>query len=100
MAGSPGSHRDAAIRHEEAAAKHDDAARFWGERGRRARADLHRDAAMHEREGASLERRWENAIAIDVDVRALDSYEFLNVNLLKIDVEGHGASAGRGRAGA
>jgi hypothetical protein len=56
-------HEDAAARHEKAAVTHERAAAFWNEHGNPARADLHRDAAVHEHAGAALERRWADLIA-------------------------------------
>jgi len=67
IAGSVRRHEEAAARHERAAATHDGAAAFWEERGDRARADLHRDAAAHERAGAALERRWAELIGGEDD---------------------------------
>jgi hypothetical protein len=63
MAGSLRHHEDAAARHDKAAVTHDRAAAFWQQEGNRALADLHRDAAVHERAGAALERRWADLIA-------------------------------------
>ena len=65
MADSVRRHREAADRHEQTAARHDDAAVFWVARHDAARADLHRDAAAHERGGAALERRWAALIAAE-----------------------------------
>src|SRR5687768_53990 len=62
MVGSVKRHRDAAARHEAAAATHEHSAQFWVAQGDDARAALHRDAAVHEREGAALERRWAELI--------------------------------------
>jgi hypothetical protein len=42
---------EAAARHEQAAVTHDDAGAFWETHGDREGADLHRDAAAHERAG-------------------------------------------------
>jgi hypothetical protein len=62
-AGDVHRHEQAAARHEHAALTHDRAAAFWEEQGNRARTDLHRDAAEHERAGAALERRWAEVVA-------------------------------------
>jgi hypothetical protein len=65
MAASAQRHRNAAARHEAAAATHEHAAQFWAAHGDDARAGLHRDAAVHEREGAALEGRWAELIESD-----------------------------------
>jgi hypothetical protein len=49
-------------RHEKAAANHERSAAFWEGQGDVTRADLQRDLARHEREGAALERRWAKLI--------------------------------------
>jgi hypothetical protein len=51
-------HREAADVHSAAAVRHDEAARFWAERGDKARIDLERRAADLERELAQLEREY------------------------------------------
>jgi hypothetical protein len=56
-------HEQAAARHERAAVTHDRAAAFWRQHGDRVRADLHTEAAAHERAGAALEQRWADLIA-------------------------------------
>jgi hypothetical protein len=65
VSGSPARHLHAAERHESAAATHDRVAHFWEIRGNDGRARLHRDAAVHERAGAALERRWADLIEAD-----------------------------------
>jgi hypothetical protein len=54
----PERHLQAASRHDAAAESHDRLAKAWHERGDRERASLQRALADHERQGASLERRW------------------------------------------
>jgi hypothetical protein len=51
-------HRAAAARHEQAADTHDRAAHFWAGQGDPGRAELQREMADYERQGAVLERRW------------------------------------------
>jgi hypothetical protein len=65
VAASPERHHHAAARHESAAATHDRSARFWDKEGDIARADLHRAAAAHEREGGALQRRWAELIELN-----------------------------------
>jgi hypothetical protein len=65
MAGSSRRHLEARARHEHAAETHARSAAFWAEQGDEARAQLHRDAADHERNGAALEQRWADLIEQD-----------------------------------
>jgi hypothetical protein len=51
-------HLQAASRHDAAAESHERLAALWHERGDSERASLQRALADHERQGATLERRW------------------------------------------
>ena len=61
-------HLDAADRHDAAAREHERSALFWEAHGEAERAELQHDLAVHERAGATLERRW--AALIERDGRA------------------------------
>ena len=58
MAKATDSHDRAAARHERAAVTHDSAAKYWDQHDEPERAELQRELAVHERQGADLERKW------------------------------------------
>ena len=59
----PARHLQAARRHDAAAETHERLAKVWDEYGDGERASLQRALAEHERQGATLERRWAALIA-------------------------------------